>query len=116
MQNGLLVPDEFIIGVDEQGRLQFPANPELEAMFKATSSVTKRASNILPSTLAPRLAFQLLRKLFTDKGKVAEWTREWRCRWIVDMRPSGGPILPTAWKSRAAALRVEKAWLELYYL
>jgi hypothetical protein len=29
------------------------------------------------------LAFWILRKLFGERGRVAAWTRTWRCAWLV---------------------------------
>lgn len=29
--------------------------------------------------------FKLLRRLFGDEGRVAAWTRRWRCLWFVKM-------------------------------
>lgn len=42
-----------------------------------------RVSRILPKNIFLRFTFILLRKLFGDDGKIANWTRNWRCTWIV---------------------------------
>jgi hypothetical protein len=54
---------------------------------------TKRASHVEPAKFWLRLAFTLLRTLFSDTSKVAAWTRTWNTRWRVNTAPVGGPIL-----------------------
>lgn len=41
----------------------------------------ERASHIIPFNQPQRCAFRLLRRLFGEDGRVAAWTRTWRCRW-----------------------------------
>lgn len=43
----------------------------------------KRVSRIVPKNWFLRVFFLVLRRLFSDDGKIAEWTRRWRCKWVV---------------------------------
>jgi hypothetical protein len=43
----------------------------------------RRASHILPCNLAKRIAFQLFRLLFGERGQIADWCRNWRGPWQV---------------------------------
>jgi len=62
----------------------------------------------------------LLRKLFGESGRVAQWTRQWHCRWRVSFAPLGGSthLLDKAgrpFEDRAEALACEAeilaAWM-----
>lgn len=44
-----------------------------------------RLSHITPLFLPKRAVFRLLRFLFGDAGRVARWTRTWRCVWKARM-------------------------------
>jgi hypothetical protein len=41
----------------------------------------KRFSEIIPTELHLWVVFRILRALFGEKGKVADWTRKWDCHW-----------------------------------
>ena len=43
----------------------------------------KRISHVLPANPLKRAAFRILRFLFGDKGRIADWTRRWKGPWIV---------------------------------
>ena len=47
------------------------------------SVVTKRVSRILPKNVLLAAAFCAIRAIVKDESTVAQWTREWRCRWMV---------------------------------
>jgi hypothetical protein len=70
---------------------------------------TARASHVLPAGLRRRWAFLLLRVLFGDEGRVAVRTRAWGGPWLVDLRPSGGPVY-TPFASHAEGVEFERAW------
>lgn len=72
---------------------------------------THRASRVEPVSPVLRAAFRALRRAFGDAGRVASWTRRWRCAWRVDLRPSGGPVLAETWRDRSAAIAAELNWL-----
>lgn len=55
------------------------ATPDLEMIGPCTR---RRASNILPVHRGKRGAFLFLRALFGERGRIAEWTRQWQGPWI----------------------------------
>ena len=71
---------------------------------------TRRASWVLPSNAAKRVAFRVLRFFAGDHGKVADWCRSWQGGWIVDLSPVGGPLV-TGFSSRSAALQYEHGYV-----
>jgi len=71
---------------------------------------SRRASHVEPTGLMLRWAFHLLRAAFGETGRVAGWTRRWKCPWRVNLAPSGGPILGP-YGDRAQAISEEVDWL-----
>lgn len=71
---------------------------------------TRRASHVVPIDNKLRAIFYFLRKLFGEKGWMAEFTRLWPCRWLIDLRPVGGPIM-APYRNRKNAIRAEVRWL-----
>lgn len=69
----------------------------------------RRASHIWPENIFLRVAFILVRAIFGE-GRIADWTRGWRCSWIVDLRRSKGGILGP-FSSRGEAIAAEVNWL-----
>ncbi len=70
----------------------------------------RRASNIFPQKPMLRAAFRILRAVFGDDGRVAAWTRGWRCVWevwIVD-----GPVIGP-YRSHESAVFGERWWLRV---
>ena len=51
--------------------------------------VCNRASNILPVRRGKRAMFLLLRLLFGERGRVAEFTRRWQGPWIAMLFATG---------------------------
>lgn len=94
MDKPFLPTDKNIITciVDENGDVIYLATDANDAFLNDGTEVTKRASHVEPSDLVHRIAFRFLR-LFGDKTRIAEWTRNWSVLWRVDTRPVGGPIL-----------------------
>ncbi len=102
--------------IDEQGDAIFLASPENDVFLELGSVITKRASHVLPTRWIYRQAFRLLRMMFGDKGRVAQWTREWNTTWLVDTRPVGGPKLPEHFISRQDAIDREVQFLNQWFL
>lgn len=82
---------------------------------RSMGAVVRRASHIEPAQRLRRMAFHALRALFREEGRVAEWTRGWRCRWRVDLRPSGGPVAGS-FLFRDNALAFEHAWITKHWI
>ena len=74
---------EFIIGSDDEGRLQFIYSDELAFLLELGESTTKRASHVEP---------------------------DGHGQWTADMAPVGGPVLGP-FKLRQEALDAEVEWL-----
>jgi hypothetical protein len=102
--------EEFIISTTEEG-LQFIDNPELAFLKDLGEVETHRASHVEPDSLLLRLLFHWFRRKYGENGRAANWTRNWKCLWRVNMKPSGGPILSERWVDRKDALAAE-----VYYL
>ena len=74
------------IKIDEEGNIITFAeelkevNPKIYEEVKHTK---KRVSHILPENPLKRIVFKVLRKLFGDEGKIADWTRNWKGKWIL---------------------------------
>lgn len=79
--------------IDENGDVLFLATDSNDIFLELGTVVTKRASHVEPATFWARRAFHLLRSVVSDKSRSAEWTRLWTCRWRVNTKPVGGPIL-----------------------
>ena len=80
------------------------------ALAETLGGRQRRAARIMPERLSLRLAFAGLRCLVSEGSTVADWTRTWRCRWVVDLRLSGGGRLGP-YDSRDAAREAELGWL-----
>jgi len=70
----------------------------------------KRGAYVYPLKPAKRALFKALRCWFGSKGKIADWTRRWRCWWVVVL-PGEFVRLPIAYTSHAAAVQAEVAWI-----
>ena len=79
-------------------------------------AVPLRASHVIPRNFALRGLFYLLRYWLGDKGRMSDFTRSWRCAWIIDTRPVGGPILPTIYYDRKQAINAEVAFLNQWFI
>ncbi|MEM3426669.1 MAG: hypothetical protein QW212_00210 [Nitrososphaerales archaeon] len=66
-----------------------------------------RVSRIVPENIFLRIFFLLLRRVFGDEGKVADWTRRWSCRWVLLV---GGEKLGV-FKDRKEAIEFEKKFI-----
>lgn len=49
----------------------------------------QRASHILPVNGVKRAAFKVLRRVFGETGRVADWTRRWRGPWYAEIIATG---------------------------
>jgi len=119
------------VTIDESGDMVYLKTPESDIFMELGERITARASHVLPVRFWHRQAFRILRTLFGDYGRIAQWTREWSTRWYVDTRLVGGPILrwkhigyaglPDAsdiaeWNDRASAIQAEVNFLNRFFL
>jgi hypothetical protein len=119
--------------IDEDGNLLYLKTSEDDIFADMGEVITKRASHVEPDNFWLRVAFRFLR-MFGDKTRVAEWTRGWKCLWIVDTRPVGGPVLTwgdvdnwravafgvadetAKWSNRQQAIDAEIVYLNQFFL
>lgn len=80
------------VTIDENGDLVYLKTDSCDALLELGETVTKRASHVEPDNFLLRRLFHTLR-LFGDKNRIADWTRNWNCLWRVNTSPVGGPIL-----------------------
>ena len=107
--------DSVVITVETDGTLQFLNTPHLRPLLDEGTSQVRRASHVEPMARLPRLFFHLLRRVFGEQGRVAQWTREWPVVWQVNLAPSAGPILKD-FVDRDAAIAAEICWLNINVL
>ena len=85
---------------------------ETNSCFRALGKVTtRRASHVVPINKTLCAIFYFLRKYFGEKGWMAEFTRMWKCKWLVDLRPVGGPVMFGPFIDRQHAIDAEIEWL-----
>lgn len=99
----------FIIGGGECTYLLTEAAPQIEG------AVSRRASHVYPRNFLLRTLFRVLRCWLGDKGRMSNFTRSWRCAWIVDARPVGGQILSTIYYDRKQAIDAEVVYLNKFF-
>ena len=122
------------VTIDESGDLVFLRTPESDIFLELGETITRRASHVLPVRFWQRQAFRILRTLFGDYGRIAQWTREWSTWWYVDTSPVGGHILrwndthgdyvckmwagscTAMWEQREDAIRAEVGFLNRFFL
>lgn len=115
--------------IDENGDVLFLATDANDAFLNHGDVITKRASHVEPVQRFARILFYILR-WFGDKGRIADWTRNWRVTWRVNTKPVGGPILTwghvgwsiidyttvAMWRHRQAAIDAEIKFLNDWFL
>jgi hypothetical protein len=108
--------NKFTVSIDEAtGDTKFLVNDLSKGLLDSSSKV-RRASHIVPCHWFLRLMFHLIRWCFKDESGLAQWTRNWNCRWYADLRPVGGPFVPVQWATREGAIMFEVWWLEDNFL
>jgi hypothetical protein len=89
-------------------------NSPLKSILENSNVIErKRISYIYPQNLILRVIFKTLRKLFGDNGKIADWTRNWECKWqieILDENKSEKKIFK-GFKDRKIAIDFEKNYI-----
>jgi hypothetical protein len=94
------------ITIEDDGNLTFLATESSDVFLELGTVVTRRASHVYPSNFWKRVAFRVLRTLFTDDSRVAAWTRTWDNLWRIDTSPVGGKVL--LWEDVCPAMRRTK--------
>jgi len=90
-------------------------NSPLKSIFENSNVIEKkRVSHIYPQNFILRTIFKMLRKLFGDNGKVADWTRSWKCKWQVEILPNENKSkkkIFKGFKDRKIAIDFEKNYI-----
>ena len=86
-----------------------------EAAPQIDGAVVSRASHVYPRNFILRTVFRILRFWLGDKGRMSEFTRSWKCEWIIDTRPVGGQVLPTVYYDRKQAINAEVVYLNKFF-
>lgn len=72
---------------------------------------SRRAGHVLPVGRLCRWLFLLLRWRAPDDGWRAAVARKLPGPWLVDLKPSGGPVL-SGFSRRSDAVEAERVWLK----
>ena len=96
------------------GAVQFVYHPNDQIAREVINSLgtvrgDKRAGYVWPLSGTLRVAFRLLRKAFGSQSVVADWTRSWRCRWIVVNADTMTPLLGV-YDTHTATVEAEVRW------
>lgn len=71
---------KYQLKIKRDGTLEFLGAPP-PGLKLPGATTRRRFSEIVPVNPALRVLFRVLRWVFGEEGRVAEWTRTWRCRW-----------------------------------
>lgn len=87
-------PSKFVtMTIEDDGSATFLKTDAADIFLECGEVITRRASHVEPAPRYERWAFHLLRTLFGETGRVADWTRGWKTLWRINTKPVGGPIL-----------------------
>lgn len=93
--------------ISTDGTVRFVAEPTALRIAEGLGEIkSRRASRIVPACPRRRLAFQILRVIFGDSGRVATWTRTWQGPWEVRFTDSPSRV-SFSHASRAECLKWE---------
>jgi len=95
--------DKIIIEIEKDGKIK-GFSDEVPQFITAKLIEKKRVSRIVPQNIFLRGIFLLIRSAVPDNSKIAEWTRKWKCKWLVVIeKKQYGPF-----KNRTKAIQFEK--------
>ncbi len=88
------------IEIDKNGRIEMFKDDFMELEAELKNIEVKRVSYIVPKNIILRGLFHLIRMLVPDNSAIAEWTRQWKCEWIV--------IFNHSFRNRKEAIEFER--------
>lgn len=74
------------------------------------TALDRRGAYVYPQNRQLRSLFKALRRWCGSAGRVAAWTRAWRCRWVVVL-PGECVRLPGVYRRHSEAVAAEVAWI-----
>jgi hypothetical protein len=92
---------QMIINIEPDGQISFLGDLPAGLDLPLANPRRRRVSTIQPVSLAKRWAFLFLRKVAGDTGRVAAWTRTWKCKWRATILATGQTAV---FENRQAAL------------
>lgn len=107
---------EVTFVIDEAGDMLFLVTECMLGSALVAEAHVQRASHVEPDNRVLRLLFHLLRQWLGDKGRMSDFTRKWPILWRVNTTPVGGPILPTRYQNRQAAIEAEINFLNRWFI
>lgn len=73
-----------VLQIDNDGNVEFIGSTNDDCPIPGLelgNGKTRRLSTIRPERRIKRTAFVVLRKIFGDRGRIADWTRTWAGPW-----------------------------------
>jgi len=100
--------------IDQDGNIVLvyhPNDDQTRAVISELATVVedRRAGHVWPTSPVLRLAFRAIRAVFGSRGRMADWTRRWRCRWVV-VDAETMTLLPGVYASHDEAVNAEVEW------
>ena len=77
--------EEIFLDVNQDGKIE-GFYDEIEKIFDEKDFCVeekKRVSRIVPKNIFLRVFFYIVRFFVSDSSPIADWTRKWKCKWIV---------------------------------
>ena len=96
------------IDIMANGDINFIAKSKAECLTALGQTTQRRISRVEPCNNVLRQAFRLIRRHANDASPVAQWTRNWKCRWRVRMLDTGHTFGQFENRQRAIEAEVER--------
>ena len=98
--------------VTPQG-ISYLSSPAAGKFLPTETKQVSRISHVTPTNFVLRVVFNSLRLVFGDYGRVAAFTRRWKCLWQVDFGPIGGEVVRTDMQGRPFSSHAQAVTFEL---
>jgi hypothetical protein len=103
---------DLVIRIDTEGNVTLIKHPSqaVDTSIFGTQTARARGGYVYPQRKALRVAFKVLRRVFGSSGRVANFTRGWRCTWYVEDARTG-KALDGTYTTHAQAVEAEIAYI-----
>ena len=78
-----------IITISEDGKSVEFIEGQSSLNLPLGNGTRRRLSHIRPEVFWKKAAFIILRRWFGDRGRIAGWTRTWKCEWRATIITTG---------------------------